>query len=650
MLRPHRRAFDHVLIIMFENQYRSYVMQNPYMRRLAAQGIDMVNYYGVMHPSQTNYITSISGELCGITNDDPPKSLLTQNTIVDLIEGSPDNLTWNAYMDSYIPQNTPWTENLVPQDEFPYLIKHNPFSSFENIVRNQARWERIVDESQLWQDLLNGNFPNYAWFTPNMWNDGHYIDGTQKAPHERAPLLVDQLATWLESFFTAMRLPGRDSHLPNNTLVVVTFDEADFEADSEKGKKYYYDGPNQIYTVLLGDMIEPGIEAGLYNHYSLLKTIEQNFMLGDLGKNDEESNWFTFLWDRTFCWDSPSYTPIKTMGNMAVANYEGALYVVCTEENNTMIYFTYDGNDWSAPQEVGVSSEGNIALARCGNSLVLVYQTAECHLAAMTYDLQNGWKAASSPVADVPTQSISMVSFDQDSKLMLAYQTQNNDLYTTVYDGEWGAPVSLNYKTEGPLSLAVLGPSLYLICKVSGSDQLHVLTYNTADFNAVQVETSSYSGPYDDTTKDQWSLDAFPMVHFGSAPNSETPGEPEPASHPIKAGGALVSATMDGVIYLAHPGVSNPLMLNETFSLSGIMTAEKKVSYRASDQTTTSNGYGTFAQASWTEPNPIHGAFSHRATAMGRLNNTLILLFQPGPTKEVQMCKGGYEERSWLYD
>lgn len=33
------RAFDHILIIMLENEYRQYVLQNPYMRRLARQGL-----------------------------------------------------------------------------------------------------------------------------------------------------------------------------------------------------------------------------------------------------------------------------------------------------------------------------------------------------------------------------------------------------------------------------------------------------------------------------------------------------------------------------------------------------------------------------------------------------------------------------------
>jgi hypothetical protein len=40
------RVFDRVLVLMFENQYRSYVLRNPFFRRLADQGIELGNYTG----------------------------------------------------------------------------------------------------------------------------------------------------------------------------------------------------------------------------------------------------------------------------------------------------------------------------------------------------------------------------------------------------------------------------------------------------------------------------------------------------------------------------------------------------------------------------------------------------------------------------
>jgi hypothetical protein len=96
------RAFDHVLIILFENQCGSYVLGNPYMRRLTRQGIQLRNHFGVMHPSQTNYTASIAGALCSIPSDERP-TLLSQPTIVDLTEEAPGRLRWKAYMESYVP-------------------------------------------------------------------------------------------------------------------------------------------------------------------------------------------------------------------------------------------------------------------------------------------------------------------------------------------------------------------------------------------------------------------------------------------------------------------------------------------------------------------------------------------------------------------
>ena len=82
------KPFDRVITIMFENQYRSYVMQNAFMKKLASAGADMTNYFGAFHPSQTNYIASLAGEVCGVTNDTPPASPLLQDTLVDLLEVS----------------------------------------------------------------------------------------------------------------------------------------------------------------------------------------------------------------------------------------------------------------------------------------------------------------------------------------------------------------------------------------------------------------------------------------------------------------------------------------------------------------------------------------------------------------------------------
>ena len=143
-----------------------------------------------------------------MTSDERPP-LLDQRTIVDLIEEAPGRLRWKAYMESYVPNQAPWTEEFSPLDGSPYFVKHNPFSSFSSIVRNQERWRHVDNEAGLFADLLNGEFPQYAWFTPNIWNDGHWIDGTDIDPKPRAPVLVTSWRAGSKGFSHGSVFPVR---------------------------------------------------------------------------------------------------------------------------------------------------------------------------------------------------------------------------------------------------------------------------------------------------------------------------------------------------------------------------------------------------------------------------------------------------------
>jgi hypothetical protein len=66
-------------------------------------------------------------------------------------------------MDSYVFGWTPWQEGGVrPVDAYPYVLKHNPFSSYQNIISNKKRGQTIDNEARFYRDLLNGDFPAYA--------------------------------------------------------------------------------------------------------------------------------------------------------------------------------------------------------------------------------------------------------------------------------------------------------------------------------------------------------------------------------------------------------------------------------------------------------------------------------------------------------
>ena len=328
------------------------------MQKLARAGMDMRNYFGAFHPSQTNYLASLAGEVCAVTNDDPPTHGLTQETLVGRLQSV--DVTWKAYMEGYPmePWNPAWRTNDAidaphPINEYPtespllarYFRKHNAFASFRSIQSCPERWSQIVDDATFWADVHADTLPQYSWFTPDIWNDGHYLHNTHKDTDPRTQL-VPQISTWLQYVFfgnidasdvqyAASSGPKRlglnldidlaisdpdkawsQSRVPPGTLIVVTFDEADFNAT---GYDTSYEGPNQIYTVLLGDGIRPAsVDPTPFNHYSLIKTIEKNYGCEDLGKNDRHANYIRQLWGERFEWSPASDTGVTTSDPLAL--------------------------------------------------------------------------------------------------------------------------------------------------------------------------------------------------------------------------------------------------------------------------------------------------------------------------------------------
>lgn len=66
---------DHVFVIMMENHAYSQIMGNanaPFINQLAQSANLATNYYGVGHPSLTNYLEAMGGSNFGIENDNYP--------------------------------------------------------------------------------------------------------------------------------------------------------------------------------------------------------------------------------------------------------------------------------------------------------------------------------------------------------------------------------------------------------------------------------------------------------------------------------------------------------------------------------------------------------------------------------------------------
>jgi phosphatidylinositol-3-phosphatase len=92
-------GLGHVFVIMMENTGFNTLIGNPnapFTNYLAATAGLAINYFGVTHPSQPNYIAATSGSTNGVTGDGDV-TINVQN-IVDQLESH--HKSWKAYMQS----------------------------------------------------------------------------------------------------------------------------------------------------------------------------------------------------------------------------------------------------------------------------------------------------------------------------------------------------------------------------------------------------------------------------------------------------------------------------------------------------------------------------------------------------------------------
>lgn len=675
-----KKVFDRVLIVMFENQYRNYVMQNAFMRKLASAGANMTNYFGAFHPSQTNYLASLAGEVCGVTDDTPPASPLLQQTLVDVLEQA--GVSWKAYMEGYPgdPWNPAWTTPDYPASDQPlnqypdktpllarYFRKHNAFASFHTIQKDETRWNNIVDDAHFWNDVGEATLPEYSWFTPDIWNDGHYLHNTHIDTDPRTQL-VPQLSTWLEHVFlgtlAAKQVQGgslsgeqniglgidvdllltdpqaawKQSRVPSGTLVVVTFDEADYDAT---GYDTNYDGPNQIYTVLLGDMIEPGtvIDTPL-NHYSLMKTIQQNFGTDSLAKNDRDANWFRFMWDEEFSWAEPAASEITTSGNIALASTDTGATLLFRENDSCLSSADFDGTTWSAPQTTAFQSSDTFAATGLDGQTHVVFADQNGAMHTAVRDCDGSWSDATS-IQQQTSGSIALTSYTDDAdgngKLMLCWQTENGFIKYSIFNGgQWNATTGdVGQLTDGPMTLAQMGPSLFLVYKERNTRRMRMTSFNLAPFNAFKATAfGGGSAPENDTSLHQWSPADWPVGNFAKKMAA--------LQNDYQALGRLAMSTIDGEMHLVHRGAYTdvPSGFSEVFGLTGIFTASNQLT----------NGHGTLDQAGWTVEQEHQWIQLDPSSGIAMTSNgqQFILAWQPAANSGATMkfCTGGYKRKS----
>jgi hypothetical protein len=255
---PANESPTKIMTVVLENTNYEDALRQPFLASLARRGALLTHLTAEAHPSQPNYIALISGSTFGVISDGNVS--LDQRHIGDLLETK--GLQWKVYAEGY-PGNC-----FLGASAGTYVRKHTPFLSFKNVQNDQARCAKIVNASELASDVRDGRLPDYSLYVPDLQNDGHDTGVT----------FADR---WLSATFGPLL---QDPKFTQGLLFIVTFDE---------GKSFIFGG-NHVATILVGDAVKPGqILDANYDHYSLLRLVEDQFGLGSLGPGDAHATIIT---------------------------------------------------------------------------------------------------------------------------------------------------------------------------------------------------------------------------------------------------------------------------------------------------------------------------------------------------------------------
>ena len=300
------RHYDHVVVLTEENENESatFGAGSPatYLNSLRAQGVFLPNYYGTGHVSLDNYLAMVSGQPGNVFTDTDcmTVSLWTcagsasaygqGKHLGDQLDAA--GISWNSWMDGtstpcfHGPYKVldlkpdPYQGDSTAPPAFDYADRHNPFIYFKDVVTNASRCAQhqrpftelssaLADGPSTW---TSSTLPAFSFITPDTCHDGHDSPCANGSPGG----LVAADA-WLQA-----NLPPLLQYLQtHNGLLVINFDESALTSTAGLCSTCAGLGlGGQTGALLLGAGLTVGTtDTTGYDHYSLLRTIEDSFAI-----------------------------------------------------------------------------------------------------------------------------------------------------------------------------------------------------------------------------------------------------------------------------------------------------------------------------------------------------------------------------------
>ena len=243
-------------VIVLENKEDNEIIGRagaPYLNALARRSAVAANYYGVTHPSLPNYLALTSGSTLGFSGSDCGDCSVSHRNLVDELEAA--RISWKVYA-----EDMPSVCS-AKASAGSYVRRHNPFLYYRDVATNPRRCQRIVPATVLTHDLADHSLPRLVWLVPNICHDMHSCD------------------TYTGDVYLRSIVPRLLSELGPSGILFVTFDEGHTNDGCCKVAR-----GGHIVTVVAGPGARPGVRSMTpYDHYSLLRTIEDLWGLPRLG-------------------------------------------------------------------------------------------------------------------------------------------------------------------------------------------------------------------------------------------------------------------------------------------------------------------------------------------------------------------------------
>ena len=239
--------FDQLVVVLMENKNLDEVYgPAAYMTGLADLYSFSEGWASITNPSQPNYIAILGGSTFGVSSDGNHPNL-NHPTMVDILENT--SKTWKAFAEDASGSGC----SLDP----PRGEDHFPFLSYTTITNDSARCANLLPGS--YNEVISAfdAGTNFIWLTPNDCNNMHSCS-------------VATGDAWIQSWVPNLLL----AMASKRAALIIMFDEA-------------YTSPPDIYMSFSGPATKLAYKStASYNHYSLLKLVEDVWGGGNLGQGD----------------------------------------------------------------------------------------------------------------------------------------------------------------------------------------------------------------------------------------------------------------------------------------------------------------------------------------------------------------------------